>query len=123
MFLVTVAYEKPNILKDDNKHFKVKLNETVTFQCKIQAPTMDGVTIVVWLKNNWPIQDTEHYKINTTTNPGVEDLIISDLSINAFTGHDQGIYTCYCYYNRTMVTTSKPVLSNYAYYFLSIDGR
>jgi len=66
------------------------------------------VTVVVWLKNNnLPVKNTQHYNIITTTNPGVDDLIVPNLKINTITSEDEGNY-----YNRTMVTTSKYVVSN-----------
>ena len=68
--------------------------------------------MVVWLKDNLPVKNTQHYNIITTTNPGEDDLIVSNLNINTITSEDEGTYTCYCYYNRTMVTSNKYVVSN-----------
>ena len=100
----------PRVISGLQKHIKVKFNDTVSLQCQFRAAV--EVTIVVWLKDNLPVKNTQHYNIITATNPGVEDLIVSNLNINSITSEDEGTYVCYCYYNRSMVTSSKPVVSN-----------
>ncbi|XP_065884426.1 hemicentin-1-like isoform X2 [Dysidea avara] len=104
------VFDLPKVTDAPNKHIKIKLNDSISLQCQFRAPI--GVTIVVWLKDNLPVKNTQHYNIITTTNPGVDDLIVSNLNINTITSENEGTYTCYCYYNRTMVTTSKYVISN-----------
>ena len=103
-------FDLPKVTDAPNKHIKIKLNDSISLQCQFRAPI--GVTIVVWLKDNLPVKNTQHYNIITTTNPGVDDLIVSNLNINTIASENEGTYTCYCYYNRTMVTTSKYVISN-----------
>ena len=39
-------------------------------------------------------------------------LLLILININIITSKDEGTYSCYCYYNRTMVITSKYVISN-----------
>ena len=109
-FIHTAVFNTPKVIAGPNKHIKIKLNDSISLQCQFRAPF--EVTIVVWLKDNLPVKNTQHYNIITTTNPGVDDLIVSNLNINTITSEDEGIYTCYCYYNRTVVTTSKYVVSN-----------
>ncbi|XP_065884414.1 hemicentin-1-like isoform X2 [Dysidea avara] len=104
------VYAPPKVTDGPKKHIKTKLNDSISLQCQFRAPIR--VTIVVWLKDNLPVKNTQHYNIITTTNPGVDDLIVSNLNINTITSEDEGTYTCYCYYNRTMVTSSKTVVSN-----------
>ena len=110
VFTHTAVFDQPKITDAPNKHIKTKLNDSISLQCQFRAPI--GVTIVVWLKDNLPVKNTQHYNIITTTNPGVDDLIVSNLNIATITSEDEGTYTCYCYYNRTMVTSSKTVVSN-----------
>ncbi|XP_065886340.1 titin-like isoform X2 [Dysidea avara] len=104
------VFDLPKVTDDPKEHIKAKLNDSISLQCQFRAPI--EVTIVVWLKDNLPVKNTQHYNIITTTNPGVDDLIVSNLNINTITSEDEGTYTCYCYYNRTMVTSSKNVISN-----------
>jgi len=120
---ITAVFERPSVFSDSNTDVMASFNETVTFKCRIHAPTVNGVTIVVWLKSNLPIDDMEHYKITRITLPGVDDLIISQLTIKAVTYEDIDIYACYCYYNSTMVTSSESVVSNYVYFVLSTEGK
>ena len=94
-----------------------KLNDTISLQCQFRAAV--EVTIVVWLKDNILINDTKHYKILTDTNPGQDNLIISNLYINGATTEDQGVYECYCYYSR-MVISSKQIISDHATFNVSI---
>ena len=100
----------PRVVAGPKNHIKAKLNDTIPLQCQFRAAV--EVTIVVWLKDNLPVKNTQHYNIITTTNPGVKDLIVSNLNIHTITSEDEGTYVCYCYYNRTMVTSSKYVVSN-----------
>ena len=100
----------PRVISGPKDHTKAKLNDTISLQCQFRAAF--EVTIVVWLKDNFQVKNTQHYNIITTTNPGVEDLIVSNLIINSITSEDEGNYVCYCYYNRTVVSSSKPVVSN-----------
>ena len=109
-FICTAVFDLPKVIAGPKKHIKTKLNDSISLQCQFRAPIV--VTIVVWLKDNLPVKNTQHYNIITTTNPGVDDLIVSDLNINTITSKDEGTYSCYCYYNRTMVITSKYVISN-----------
>ena len=102
--------DTPRVISGPKKHIKAKLNDTISLQCQFRAAF--DVTIVVWLKDNLPVKNTQHYNIITTNNPGVEDLIVSNLNINSITSEDEGTYVCYCYYNRSMVTSSKYVVSD-----------
>ena len=72
---------------------------------------MDGATIVVWLKDQSVIRG---YDNEIRPVEGEDNVIISILHIKKFTHKDQGEYTCYCYYNRSIVTSDKPVTSDQA---------
>jgi len=97
-----------------------ELNDSTFLQCRVQAPI--GVTIIVWLKDDIPVKNTEHYTIITTTNPPRDNYIVSNLYINSVTKKDEGIYACYCYYNTTMVTSRRPIISRHLKYTLIIRG-
>ena len=72
---------------------------------------MDGATIVVWLKDQSVISG---YDNETRSVEGDNNVLTSVLHIKNFTLKDQGDYTCYCYYNRSIVTSDKPVTSDQA---------
>ena len=72
---------------------------------------MEGATIVVWLKDK--IEITGH---DNETKPvkGVDNELMSILNIKHFSHDDQGDYTCYCYYNKSIVTSHNIVTSDQA---------
>ena len=91
-----------------------KASQNVQFTCEFKAPTRAGVSIVVWLKDDFAvIHSSSHYKISVnssmTVGPVGENIdhFISTLSILSVNDEDEGKYTCYCYYNTTMVTSTK----------------
>ena len=86
-------------------------NDNVSLHCSFNASTMDGATIVVWLKDNSVIKG---YDNETRPVQGKNDELISTLHIRNFTRKDQGVYTCYCYYNESLVTSHKLVTSDEA---------
>jgi len=99
------------VAKAGDHSIKADINDTAILQCQFNAPTIKDVTIVVWTKDEMAINSSDHYNIRTFTKPAIDDLIISDLTINNITATDQGKYSCYCYYNRELVMSSKPVVS------------
>ena len=79
-------------------------------QCQFNASTLNGVTIVVWKRNNIELHNSSLYIITQNIFPGKEDQIVSTLMINSSDYY--GTYTCYCYYNRSLVMSTKPITSN-----------
>ncbi|XP_065884965.1 uncharacterized protein [Dysidea avara] len=106
-----MVFDVPTVVKTSDHNIKAHINDSKTLQCQFNAPTMNDVTIVVWTKNDMAINSSDHYRIKTFTKPGIENLIVSDLTINNITAADQGKFSCYCYYNRALVTSSKSVVS------------
>jgi len=106
-----VVFHNPTVANSSDCNIKAQMNDNKTLQCQFNASTMKDVTIVVWIKGDTVIINSDHYKITTFTKPAIEDLIISELTINNITAADQGKYSCYCYYNRELVMTNKPVKS------------
>lgn len=66
---------------------------------------MEGITTVVWSKSNLTIKNQDHYEIKSGPVHGKDNEIKSTLTIYNFTSDDQGTYTCYCYYNSTLITS------------------
>ena len=62
--------DTPRVIAGPQKYIKAKLNDTISLQCQFRTPF--EVTIVVWLKDNLPVKNTQNYNIITTTDPGVE---------------------------------------------------
>jgi len=106
-----VVFDVPTVARTSDCNIRAHINDTTTLQCQFNASTVEDVTIVVWMKGDIVINSSDHYKIKSFTKPAIEDLIISELIISNITTADQGKYSCYCYYNRELVITNKPVIS------------
>ena len=79
-------------------------------QCQFSASAHPGVTIVVWKRNNMKLYNSSLYLITQSSFPGKENHVVSTLMINS--SEYYGTYTCYCYYNRSLVVSTEPVTSN-----------
>ena len=79
---------------------------------------MEGATIVVWLKDHSVISG---YDNETKPIPGKDNEVLSILKINKFSHEDQGRYTCYCYYNESLVKSNKQITSDQAVAFVHPD--
>ena len=103
----TVVYALPEVTTGP-EDVTPKTSQNVRFTCEFKAPTQAGVSIVVWLKDDFAvIHSSSHYKISVNTIGENTDHFISTLSILSVTDEDEGKYTCYCYYNTTMVISTK----------------
>ena len=92
----------------------IKLNDDqskIMLQCQFNASAIPGVTVGVWKRNDMQLFNASLYQISQESGPGVEDQVISTLTINSSNNY-YGTYTCYCYYNRSLVTSSKPITSD-----------
>ncbi|XP_065885439.1 hemicentin-1-like isoform X2 [Dysidea avara] len=105
------VYKQPNVIKGP-KNVRTSAGETVNLTCTIETPTKPSVSIIVWLKDDFEVTQTPHYTITTTADPTTKYLLTTTLTISSVTSEDNGKYTCYCYYNRSMVTSSHYVTSN-----------
>ena len=85
----------------------IQLNHQ-TLQCKFIASTIPEVAVVVWEKNSIQLSNSSLYNIIQNSIP--EDQVISILTINSSDYY--GTYTCYCYYNNSLVTSTKTFRSN-----------
>jgi len=102
----TVVVVSPKIISGP-----VKLQgQRTTLQCLFNASTLHGVTVVVWKKNNIRLFNSSLYNMIQSSNPEIEDQVVSTLMINS--NDVYGTYTCYCYYNSSLVISNKPVTSN-----------
>lgn len=112
MFIFAVhaaIYDLPEVTSGP-EDVEAKTSQDVKFTCEFKAPTQADVSIVVWLKDDFAvIRSSSHYNISTTVDPVGEnsDHFISMLRIFSITDKDEGKYTCYCYYNTTIVLSTK----------------
>ena len=87
---------------------KLQHQSKIMLQCKFSASTLPEVTAVVWERNNIQLSNSSLYNIIQSSIG--DDQVVSTLTINSSDYY--GTYTCYCYYNHSLVTSSKPVMSN-----------
>ena len=99
----------PKIISSSSNEVCATVNDSVSLHCTFNTATMEGVTIVVWLKDQSEITG---YDNETRPVQGEDDVLVSILNMKKFRLKDQGEYTCYCYYNQSMVTSDKPVKSD-----------
>ena len=102
---------QPEVIRGP-RSVRASVGETVHFSCSMKSLSITGASIIVWLKDDFQVTDPSHYTIITTADPTSKDHITTTLTISSVTNEDDGKYTCYCYYNRSMVTSSQYVTSN-----------
>ena len=107
----------PKIIDNSNNEICTTVNNSVSLYCLFDTDTMKGATIVVWLKDH---SELTGYDNDTRHVQGEDDKLISVLKIKRVSNEDQGTYTCYCYYNRSVVTSEKPIRSNQAAMYLNV---
>ena len=87
---------------------KLQHQSRIMLQCQFNASTLPEVTVAVWERNNIQLSNSSLYNI-IQSSIGY-DQVVSTLTINSSDFY--GTYTCYCYYNNSLVKSSKPVMSN-----------
>ena len=104
-------FTAPKIINSSASEVCATLNDSVKIYCTFNASTIHRATIVVWLKDHTVISGYDN-----ETNPvgGKDNVLSSVLYMKRFTHEDQGEYSCYCYYNQSIVTSTKPVTSDHA---------
>ena len=118
VFPCTAVLNTPKIISSSGDDICATINSSESVHCLFNAATMEGATIVVWLKDHSEISG---YDNETRPIPGKDDEVMSILNIKKFSHEDQGRYTCYCYYNKSIVTSDKTVISDQAVAFVHPD--
>ena len=109
VFTYTIVVTAPKIINSSDSEVCASVNDSVKIYCTFNASTKDGATIVVWLKDHSVISGCDN---ETGPVQGVNNVIISILNLKNLT-HHQGKYTCYCYYNQSIVMSNKPISSDH----------
>ena len=111
-------FTAPKIINSSASEVCATLNDSVKIYCTFNTSTIDGATIVVWLKDHTVINGYDN-----ETNPvgGKDNVLSSVLYMKRFTHEGQGEYSCYCYYNQSIVTSTRPVTSDHATVNVHID--
>ena len=96
----------------------VAINDNVSLHCTFNTATMEGATIVVWLKDQSEITG---YDNETKGVPKEDNVLLSTLYIKSFSHDDQGNYTCYCYYNKSIVMSDNTITCDRATVYVYTD--
>ena len=85
-----------------------KQHANAQFQCQFKASTIRYLTTIKWFKGEdvTAITNTSKYQVIQGSQPDEKDVIFSELNVVDVSVSDEGNYSCYCYYNET-------VLNNY----------
>jgi len=104
------VFDQPRLKSLSEDQIWVTPNTTEQLQCLFSAPTMPGVTIIVWKKNNIPLNNPGEYTIHNYVSPETST-VSSTLTIDRVTSKDEGTYSCYCVLNKTLVISSQFIRS------------
>ena len=80
-------------------------HEKVQFVCNIVASSLKYFTNAAWWKNGSPTRLPNKANITLQTSPGNDSSFIYSLIIEDITESDEGTYSCYSYYNQTILSS------------------
>ena len=102
--IITVVFDQPRLKSSSQDQIWARANTTKQLQCHFSAPTMPGVTIIVWKKDKIPLDNPDKYIIKNYVTPET-NTVSSTLTIDSVSNKDGGTYSCYAILNKTMVTS------------------
>ncbi|XP_065920649.1 uncharacterized protein [Dysidea avara] len=83
----------------------IKKNNVAHFKCQCNSSTLQYFTLFKWLRDSNTIaNDNNKYQISGGPVSHQVNMVYSELSILNVTEDDEGSYSCYCYYNQTMLS-------------------
>ena len=112
----TAVFITPKIIGSSGSKIHTTITDSVSSYCSFNAAIMEGATIVMWLKDQLAINGYD-----TSSVKGEDNQLRSILQIKTVNHEALGIYTCYCYYNDSIVTFDKPIKSDKASIYLCVD--
>ena len=84
-------------------------HDRVKFTCEFVASSLDYLTQAAWLRNNDPNDiPTKAIYLNQTM-PGNNTHFVYSLILPDITRSDEGSYSCYSYYNKTILEKSMKI--------------
>ena len=112
-------FSSPRIKGYSQDNVWAAANSSIQLDCHFTAPTRQGIASVVWKKDDFPLYNSVHYAIKNFSSPET-NTVSSMLTIDIVADKDEGIYSCYCLLNKSMVTSRQPVLSGTRHIHLRI---
>jgi len=119
------VYKIPTIVKGPanktlHKHNRVK------FTCEFVASSLDHFTNAAWMKNNDPSDIPNKAVFTNQTMPGNDTRFVYSLILQDITKSDEGSYSCYSYYNQTILRSmgiNHAIQSDYMSADLKVEGN
>lgn len=90
-----MVIERPKLIVGPTDAIGVKSHESVHFECHFNASLIPYLALCGWSKDG---DDASNGVKQQTTKPGY---LACSFYINSVSVADKGIYSCYCYYNRS----------------------
>lgn len=81
----------------------IKKHANAKFQCHFRASTIEYVTIIKWFKDEYIITNTTKYQVIQRPDSQKDNVMFSVLNVLGVSKDDEGNYSCYCYYNETIL--------------------
>jgi len=78
-------------------------HDRVKFTCDFVASSLDHFTNAAWMRNNDPSDIPKKAEFTNQTTPGNNTHFVYSLILKDITESDEGSYTCYSYYNQTIL--------------------
>ena len=96
---------RPSLIKPP-ANVTAKQHANAQFQCQFKASTVKYLTTIKWFKGEdiTAITNTSKHQVIQGSQPDENDVIFSELNVVNVSTSDEGNYSCYCYYNRTILS-------------------
>ena len=112
-FLHTGVYDTPKVLSIRPNSTNVTVGDNISLLCEVKAPVT--ATIIQWFMNGSLIHELKGH--------GEGGEILSNLTLTNVTQKDGGVYTCSCFYNRSIVTAGRNITCNSLSVQLDVKGN
>jgi len=80
-------------------------HDRAQFTCKFVASSLDHFTQAAWTRNDDPTKIPSNAILANQTSPGNDTLFVYSLVIPKVSKSDEGTYSCYAYYNQTILSS------------------
>jgi len=98
------VYPRPTIEKGPDSK-TVNKHDPVQFICEIVASSLEHFTRAVWWKDGSPTRLPANSNITLQASASNDSLFIYSLVIPEVSKSDKGVYSCYAYYNQTILNS------------------